>query len=250
MTHDPCDLPIAQHALGTLDAAASSHVDAHLAGCPACRLQFDELVAAVGAIDIAIAPATALEPSPSARGDLLAAARRTSQSRAGSAPSSARRGWLRLGMGLGSASLAAACIALVSMVVAVDRRDDRIAALEQRLEDARGDQVPTFRGASVKSLDTAGPFGDARAEVVLKKDAGIVAFNKVPAPPEGMVWQVWAVDTDEHIVSLGIIDSARTAAFLPIPDTDPDDIERFIVTAEPVGGSEGPSAEEVATGTV
>lgn len=252
LTHVAVEPLLAEHALGALDDVDAHRVDAHLIECAACRAEFDELVAAVAELDAAAAPATAMEPAPNATRDLLTAARRTPQARPVELPAhSPRRSWGRFGIGLGGASLVAACVALAMTVTTLGERDDRIASLEQRLKAAKGDQVPTFRGASVKSLDTAGPFGDSRAEVVLKKDAGIVSFNKVPAPPEGMVWQVWLVDTDERITSLGIINSARKAAFLPIPDDiDRDDIERFIVTAEPTGGSDGPSAEEVVTGTV
>lgn len=252
ITHVAVEPLLAEHALGALDAADAQRVDAHLIECTACRVEFDELVAAVAHIDETLALAAALEPAPNAARDLLTAARRTPQSRPVTLPvARRRRRWGMFGVGLGGASLVAACVALALTMSTLGARDDKIASLEQRLKAAKGDQVPTFRGASVKSLDTAGPFGDARAEVVLKKDAGIVSFNKVPAPPAGMVWQVWVVDSDEHITSLGIIDSARKAAFLPIPDElDRDDVDRFIVTAEPAGGSEGPSAEEVVTGTV
>ena len=46
MTHD-CSQPLAEHAFGTLDAREAARVDAHLAACAACRVEFDEFVAAL-----------------------------------------------------------------------------------------------------------------------------------------------------------------------------------------------------------
>lgn len=60
-----------------------------------------------------------------------------------------------------------------------------------------------------------------------------------------------APSSSRKITSLGVIDAARAAAFLPLPaDLDTADIDRLIVTLEPADGTTEPSADEVATGTV
>lgn len=248
--HNRCNQPLAEHALGQLPPDEAARVDAHIAECAACRVEFDELVAAVAAVDIAAAPAAALEPHSASRDSLLAAARATPQERpepltAQPVPAPSR--WLRMHQ----IALAVAAVSLMGMFLTLGTRDEQISSLERRLDDAKGEQIAVLRGATVSTLDTAGPFGDARAQVVLQKGAGVVAFRRVPAPPAERVWQVWIVTSDDKITSLGIIDTARKAAFLPIEKVKASKVERFIVTAEPIGGSEGPTAEEqVAEGTV
>ena len=248
-THDDVAPLLAEHALGTLDTDRRAAVDLHVVECAACRVELDELAGGVATLEEAV-----VAPGPgsatSQRATLLDRARMTPQipaeeTAAGHAPRP-RRAW-RAPSWLAASAATLACIALA--VVLVDRQD-RIDSLERRLADARGDQVTVLRGASIDTLDTAGPFGDARAQVVLRPDAGVVAFRDVPAPPEDMVWQVWMIDQDERISSLGVIDRAQHAAFLPIDGVDPKDVERIIVTVEPAGGSDEPTAEEVAGATV
>lgn len=252
--HDRVEPMLAEHALGTLDAADRMAVDAHLAECASCSVLHEELATAVAQLeDGVLTEVPAAADVAASRATLLAAAARTQQL-GSSAPfprrarrSSAARRWMPSPSGIATAVLAAACVLL--LVAATDRQD-RIDSLERRLKDARGDQVAAIRGASVKDLDTGGAFGDARAQVVLRRDAGVVLFRDVPAPADGMVWQVWAISGD-RIDSIGVIDDARASAFLALDDDlDADAVERIIVTLEPEGGSTSPAADEVAAATV
>jgi anti-sigma-K factor RskA len=248
--HDRIEPLVADHALGTLEPNMRAQVDAHLAECAACRTNFDEIAAATADVELAIAPGIMAMPRSGATRALLAAAAREPQQ---AAPTSTRprtrRPWrLRL-PSIVAAAGACGTILVLALLLADSR--EHADSLERRLKDARGDQVAVLRGASVSDLDPSGAFGDARAQVVLQKDAGVVAFRDVPAPPDEMVWQVWIVAADSTFHSLGVIDSARRSAFLPIEDVDPDDIERIIVTVEPAGGSEQPNEDEqVADATV
>lgn len=247
--HDELEPLVPEHALGTLDPELRARVDAHLEECAACRLAFDEVSAAVADVESAIAPGIMATPRFGATRSLMDAAARTAQDRvdaAGVRRSRRPRRW-RL-PGIVAAGAACGTIVVLALLLADSR--DRAASLERRLRDARGDQVAVLRGASVRDLDPSGPFGDARAQVVLQKDAGVVAFRDVPAPPDGMAWQVWTIGGDE-IRSLGVIEDARRSAFLPIEDIDADDIDRIIVTLEPAGGSDEPNREDqVADATV
>jgi len=244
--HDHVEPLLAEHALGTTEPGHRERIEAHLGECTACRTTLDELALAVAGLEQrALDPA--LAPVAGAREALVAAARATPQD--GRAPASTRRrprrrpspSWLAAGV----ASLA--CVALAFVVV---DRQDRIGSLERRLDDARGDQVPVLKGASISDLDIGGPFGDTRAQVVLKRDAGIITFRKVPAPPTGMAWQVSAVDSDERIHTLGVIDGERELAILSIDGIDADDIERVIVTTEPIEPADDPAPDGAERATV
>lgn len=255
-THEAIEQLLPEYALGTLDAAHRSAVDAHLETCAACRVTLEELAGAVTLLERESAhelPAVSDADVIASRAALLDVVEHVEQEHAApaDAPAPARAGRSRRRFvpspsGWAVGALACTCVVLVAITM---DRGSRIDSLEGKLKDARGDQVAVLRGASVKNLDTAGPFGDARGQVVVRRDAGIVAFRDVPAPADGMVWQVWAIDGDT-ITSLGIIDGERSSAFLSLEDVDPDDIERIIVTLEPAGGSQEPTATEVAEGTV
>lgn len=243
--HEYVEPLLAEHALGTADVIERARIDTHLVLCAACRATFTELTDAVSGLEQAVHAPT-LEPRAGAREKLLVTARATPQvaGEGGSAPTGAttghpsRRTW-RAPSWLLAGAASFACIVLAAVLV---DRQGQIDSLEGRLKDARGDQVPVLKGASINDLDIGGPFGDTRAQVVLKRDAGIITFRKVPAPPDGMVWQVWAVDGDERLHSLGTIAEARDLAIVAIDGVDPDEVERIIVTteqlaAEPPNGS-------------
>jgi anti-sigma-K factor RskA len=246
--HDLVEPLLAEHALGTTEPDDAARADRHLRDCAACRLAFAELADAVAGLEQHAAASSTLEPRAGDRAALLAAARQQPQRSTAEAPAPTRRQRRRPAPSwLGAAVASLACLLLVVMVVDRERRID---SLERRLDKAKGDQVAVLRGASINDLDVGGPFGDSRGQVALQGDAGIVAFRDVPAPPEGMVWQLWTIDSDDRIRSLGIIDAERRRAILPIEGVDPEEVERIIVTVEPAGGSDEPTAEEVAGATV
>lgn len=243
--HEFAEPLLAEHALGTLDPSDGSRVDDHLVACAACRTTLAELADAVAGLEQAVAT-TAVAPRAGARESLVAAARRTPQDAprgAGRAEGAAASRAAAIAEGRARRSgrwrrrelvLAPSLVAVVLLAV-VWNQASRIDDLQRDLDTARGDQVPVLKGASVDEFEIGGPFGDTRAGVVLKRDAGIVTFRKVPAPPDGMAWHVWAVDgDDDEIVELGTIASARDLAILPIEGIDPKDVTRIIVTTEAV----------------
>jgi hypothetical protein len=247
-THDAVEPLLGELALGTIDPRLAEVAHAHVADCAACRVELDELSAAVAELERASGPA-AIEPGPADRAALLLAASRTPQHVPTATPR--RRAGARRGVGawIVAAGTSAACVVL-AVLVAGARDDAR--SLQRSLDAARGDQVPVLKGASIDSLDIDGPFGGTRADVVLKRDAGIVTFRDVPAPPEGEAWHVWATDGDSRIASLGTIDGARELAILAIDGIDADDVARIVVTTEPVEDTDAAPelGEPVAEGTV
>jgi hypothetical protein len=234
--HEYAEPLLAEHALGTADVVQRARIDAHLVLCAACRATFVELTDAVSGLEQAV-HAPVLEPRAGARESLLAAAQATPQVAGEEARAAAilprpirrRRRferWIHVAL-----PVAVGAFVLVGVFGSQARKID---SLERSLEDARGDQVPVLKGASINDLDIGGPFGDTRAQVVLKRDAGIITFRKVPAPPEEMVWHVWAVDGDDQLHSLGTIAEARDLAIVAIDGIDPEEVERIIVTTEPI----------------
>jgi hypothetical protein len=139
-------------------------------------------------------------------------------------------------------ALAACCLAFTVML---DQRSDEVRQLRNELVSLRDrPDLPVLSGAAITSFDVDAPFGDARAQVALADDAGVVVVRNAPAPPEGMVWHVWQVDEDDRMKSIGTIDRARDAAFLPLEDIERDQLRRIIVTTEPkVSAPDAPPAE-------
>ncbi|MCW2974386.1 MAG: hypothetical protein JWN72_2659, partial [Thermoleophilia bacterium] len=160
MTHDDIQPLLAEHALATLAPEAAARVDAHLAGCAACRVEFDELLAAVTELELAASPVHALAPRAGALDDLLAAARSTPQEASVVAPERVARDRgvpqrpaprRRFRFGFAAVAGLAACVALGGSLVALDSRNDRITSLERRLAEfqaaIQGAKTPEGRDA-------------------------------------------------------------------------------------------------------
>lgn len=254
---------LGERATGLLDSDDAAAVDRHVATCRPCREGLsDALIVADALSDLA--PAS--EPPADLRGAVLAAvaadAASVEAAAAAAAPGSTplpdaalegrspvRRGarWRRLaelGRNVAVPALAAACLVLVVQVRTGDRQVDRMQVRLDRYEGER--TLSVLKGADVATLDTSGALHGARAQVAIKDGVGIVAMREVPAPPRGSVWQVWVVDDEQRITSIGTIERAEQVVLLPIEQEDDDrTVERVMITSEPIGGSEVPAGIEV-----
>lgn len=92
---------------------------------------------------------------------------------------------------------------------------------------------------------------EAFAKVYLnKKDNKIhVDITGLPTPPEGKVYQVWALKLNPLTpISIGVLDSAIADTNKGVYKVDSfEDAEAFGITLEPAGGSESPTLEQLHT---
>lgn len=264
--HDVVEPLLAAHALATLEPHDADRVELHLAGCAACRVTFDELAAAGAWVELraheaAGAGGAAGEPPPSIRDEVLARARTAPQdgiqegdgeathheparTRLRRSPSSRRVGSLRRRF----TAIGALGATVAALLVNAHGDQDQIASLEQRLRDAKGDQVQVLDGAQFEVPQA----GDAptRARVTLDRDSGRIVFRDVAAPPKGTVWQVWQVDEHHRISKLGVIEEATEGASLPLAGIEPDELARIFITTESAASSDRePVATDLTSGS-
>ena len=71
----------------------------------------------------------------------------------------------------------------------------------------------------------------------------------LPTPPEGMVYQVWALKLEPVLTptSIGLLDSYATSTTKVIKVENANEAQAFGITLEPAGGSAGPTMEQLYT---
>lgn len=143
-------------------------------------------------------------------------------------------------------SALAAC-SIILLIALVDARRDtssiqgKLVHLESRVGDlADRPDLQVFNGATIEKLRTEGAFGGARGQVAINYDTGVVALRDIPEPPRGKVWQVWQVNDDDEIRSLGTISHARKARVFELNDVDERSLQRIMITVEAGTGSARP----------
>lgn len=91
--------------------------------------------------------------------------------------------------------------------------------------------------------------GDLSAlSIVYSPDSGdgLLSGDGIDAPPDGQVYQLWRTDGDE-LVSLGVFtpDATGTVEFL-VDDAESPAEATYVVTVEPIGGSDRPTSDPIA----
>ena len=71
----------------------------------------------------------------------------------------------------------------------------------------------------------------------------------LPTPPEGMVYQVWALKLEPVLTptSIGLLDTYATSTTKIIKVDNANEAQAFGITLEPAGGSAGPTMEQLYT---
>jgi anti-sigma-K factor RskA len=215
------------YVLGAMPEDEVRAFEAHLAGCPECQAEVDELLPAAEMLPVS---ATPVSPPPALKQRIMAEVEREASllraagseaDRPAAAPRR-RRSWLggwRFAP-VAAAMLAAGALAGVGVVTLTADGARTVTATVDR-EQAPG------TSARLRIED-----GDA-----------VLSARGMPAPPEGRVYQVW-------LMRPGSQDPEPTATlFMPRRDGTavaavPGDVsgyEAVLVTDEPLGGSEQPT---------
>jgi anti-sigma-K factor RskA len=220
----------AAYLLGALPEDERAAFEAHLAGCPECRAEIEDLAPAVHALPAAVEP---LAPPPTLRDRVMAEVEREADLLAAAGPGAdrpqprpRRRRW--------SLPRALAPVAVAAALVAVGVAGGFAAA------GLLGDDAHTV----VATVDERRAPG---AEVALEvADGGSVMLvaHGLPAPPRDRVYQVW-------LKRPGQAPEPTSALFTPSRDgtamaTVPgpmDEVQQVLVTDEPQGGSSVPTRD-------
>jgi anti-sigma-K factor RskA len=265
MTHQELSDLAASYALDALDGEERAAVEAHLAGCEACRAE----VASYREVTTLLALAVPPSPPPDAlavRERLLARVRQEQPpAPAARAPARvlpatrARRPWATYaGWMAAAASLAFA----VATGAAYRRERAERARLVSALATARAEialrdsTVAAFLGPEVHvvSLSVADRKPSMRVFWNHTRDVFIITAHDLPKAPPGKTYQLWAMAKGKAPVSMGTFDTdagGRAALIVPVGDgiEEAGFIDDCALTLEPLGGSPQPTEAPRLIGT-
>lgn len=251
MSHDEAFELLAPLALDALEAEVLVEVEAHVATCPQCQRELDELR------EVATALGNTVEAPPE---ELWAsiAAHLYDAPRADEAPppplltaypNAQRRRVQRVVRRtrvIAASALLAAAAAILVLALNLSSETDHVTNLQQALATSAvrqalatpGHRVVTLSGSNHEALATF---------VVLRDGTGYLVRSTMAALPAGKTYQLWGFVAGRP-VSIGIMGSspsqvAFTLASSPRPTS-------LGVTVEPAGGSRTPTLPMVASGPV
>jgi anti-sigma-K factor RskA len=218
------------YVLGALDDAERAAFEEHLAGCPACREEVDDLLPAVRALPVSVDP---VDPPPALKARIMAEVEREASLLAAAGPEADRApatAGRRFSWRIPRLVPVAVAAALLLVGVAIGVGASALRGAPERTVTA---QVSGAPGATVQ-LEVSG-------------DEGRLTARGQPAPPDGRVYQVW-LKRDGHApmpTAALFVPSRDGAATASVPGSL-DDVDQVMVTDEPDGGSPQPTGDLLA----
>ncbi len=228
--HEPA---LAEYALGELEPEEAARVARHLETCAQCREALRRIEEALGWLGAAVPQQV---PPPALRARVLAAV-----------AGEERRRW-RLAWARGLAAVAAGLLVL-ALILAVTRADQRLDDLARRQATvaavlAAADWSTEMRGEVPELPAVVGRVYLARAG-----RSSVVAFDGLPAPGQGRVYQLWLIrgDGSREDAAVFVPDARGTALLLVEARATWSDYRGMGLTIEPgPGGSLQPTGTRVA----
>jgi anti-sigma-K factor RskA len=230
---------VGAYLLGALEPGEREGFEGHLAHCPVCRGEVEDLRVAAEALPVSVPLVKPPEELKQrimtvvrSEAELLAAAGSRADAPAGAASvrsPRARRRW-SLGTWLSRPAVALGC-ALVLLAVG---------GLGGALLSGGG-------GTRTLVAQTTAPGAQVRLEIDEDGTSQLVARN-MPAPPRGRLYQVWLKRPGRDPQPTSVLWSTRSdgSAEVAVPGSL-DGVEAVLVTDEPEGGSDVPSKAPVIT---
>ena len=218
------------YVLAALDETERAAFEQHLAGCPACREEVDQLLPAARALPISVDP---VAPPPALKARIMAEVEREASLLAAAGPEADRPGGgarrRRFSLRVPRLVPAAVAAALLVVGIAIGVGASQLDGGPERTVSA---QVSGAPGATV-SLEVNG-------------EEGRLMARGLPMPPSGRVYQVW-LKRDGHAAeptAALFMPSRDGAATASVPSLK--GIDEVMVTDEPDGGSPQPTGKLLA----
>jgi anti-sigma-K factor RskA len=219
------------YVLAALDEDERAAFEEHLAGCPACREEVEQLLPAARALPVSVDP---LAPPPSLKARIMAEVEREASLLAAAGPEADRphaaRKRRRFTWRVPRLVPAALAAALLVVGVAIGVGASQLGGGPDRTITA---QVSGAPGATMA--------------LEIHDDEGRLTARGLPAPPSGRVYQVW-IKRDGHqpeATAAMFMPSHDGAATASVPGSL-EGIDQVMVTDEPDGGSPQPTGELLA----
>ena len=199
------------YALDALDDRERARFELHLDECEACRTEVAGLEAGL----IAFAESVAERPPARIKREVMRQVRGEPER---------RPVWARWGL---LVPVAAAALAIVALATLSLRRVDTITA----------DDI-----AAAPDARTIQMAADLEIVVSESEGAGFIRGSGLAAPPENLFYEMWLIDPDGEVESVGPWEPGEVVVF----EGDLDGVVAFAITEEPVGGDPEPEGPVVA----
>lgn len=234
------------HALDALASPEKEALAAHLAACPDCRRELEQLREIAGMLAYG-APDAPLPPG--LKGRLMARL-----GPAAPAPVAPRRSGLwKAAAALATLGLLAALAWGLTLQTRLHEAEGRLARLEQQLA-ARADQLEVLKARDVQmtALEGQAPEAGAVARFIWspERNSWLVAINGLSPAESGKTYQLWAV-TPEAKHSLGTFQTGPDGGLIYEGDgAVPAGAIAAAVSLEPTGGVPQPTGPIVMVGAL
>jgi anti-sigma-K factor RskA len=219
----------AAYLLGALDEIERAAFEEHLAGCPACREEVDQLRPAAQALPVSVEP---MAPPPELKARIMAEVEREAELLAAAGPEADRpQARTRRRLHLRVPRLVPVAVAVALLVVGV----------------AIGVGATALRGGPERTVAAEVSAPGATVSLEVNGQEGRLLARDLPAPPSGRVYQVW-LKRDGHApepTAALFVPSRDGAATASVPGTM-EGIDQVMVTDEPDGGSPQPTGDLLA----
>lgn len=240
------------YALNALEETERREFEAHLAECPACAREVDELSATAARLALAAAV-----PAPDRLRQRVRAQVATTRQEPPSVPPVPLRvparhrpgGWM---VRLTAAVAAVAAVAAGVLGVAVTRSEHERDLAHAELARLQAQYEPLARLAAAPDARaaTGSGVGGGTAFVLTSHalDQAVLVTSDLPTPPSGHAYQAWLIGTGRPPRSIGLVPPAEPTgptAAAPLVFTGLDGAAEIGLTVEPAGGSPQPTTAPV-----
>lgn len=238
------------YALDALEEFEQRQFQAHLAQCPDCAREVNELRATAARLGMAVAA----QPPDTLRRRVMAQAATTRQDSPANTPSTARpraakgsrrAGWApRLTAAVAAVAAAAALVLGVATVRTAQQRDAVQAQLAQ--VQAQYALVAQLAAAPDAQATTGTGVAGGTAFVLASHqlNTAVLLVSNLPVPPPGHTYQAWLIG-DGHPRSVGLVSSTATTGSPPLVFGGLAGAAKVGLTIEPAGGSAQPTTTPV-----
>lgn len=226
------------YVLDALDALERRQFERHLAECPDCAREVEELRATAAVLGTAVA-----EPPPDhMRRRVLDEIGRTRQEPPGDRGPVGTRRTVRWPMRLTAAAAVLAILAAIGLGTVALRAQGQLSAVQDELVQLQNSDAPIARVlSSPDTRETTGKAttgGTATVLVSHQLNQAVLAVANMPSPPSDHVYQVWLMGPKPPR-SAGLLATSTVVpplAFGGLPGA-----QQIGITIEPAGGSRQPT---------
>jgi anti-sigma-K factor RskA len=231
------------YALDALDDAERERFERHLARCPSCAEDVQQMTSTATALAMAVAA----EPPPGLKARVLAAAAATPQLPPLPAAAAARRrhgrrvtrsDWFpRLALGVAAVGVAAA-VALAVVTVSTQDQLDRLQTQNQA--------IAAVLAAPDAQIATAASSKGGTATVVLSYAEQKMIFTStgLPSLPNNKVYELWLLSTGSAQPA-GLLPEPTDGKTAPVLAAGLTSADKVGVTVEPAGGTSSPTTTPI-----